>query len=524
MPSESLKFASVVNNLSHLSWADRFLADSKPSDASEKFSSALGLLITLLCAVLLTYWRTSLLDDPDTWWHIVVGSDIWSNREFPIRDTYSHTFYGHPWIAKEWLSQIILFFSYSLAGLNGVALVSATSVCLACFISYRYLSRHVRPILAAVVSMAVMFLSSPTFLARPHIFTLPLILMWTYELFQSARDGRSPNYWSLAILVIWANLHASFTLGFVIALFAFLDFVERNRLTDKTALTKWLVFLVLCPICTLIHPYLHQASMVTLEVVHGNEAVPFIAEWQAFSARDHRIHEAALLLILYGLLISKLQLPLARSAFLVVMLHLFLTHVRFAYAFFLLAPVLLSSEAAAQIPAISAGRWKSAARDAIEDFLARFFRPVAALTALASAGLIVFFMTANIKPDRRVYPADAITYAKEHQFSGNVLNSYDFGGPLIFNGIKTFVDGRTDQLFLDGFSITDKETAKPGNEPEFFKVLQRYKIRWTLLKRGDSRIQFLDHNKDWQRVYEDEFAVVHVAGAMHWTLDPGNEN
>jgi hypothetical protein len=39
-----------------------------------------------------------------------------------------------------------------------------------------------------------------------------------------------------------------------------------------------------------------------------------------------------------------------------------------------------------------------------------------------------------------------VDYIYEH---GLVDNPFDFGGYLIFRGIKTFIDGRTDQLFLE---------------------------------------------------------------------------
>lgn len=479
-------------------------------DPSVKFSIALGLLVTLLCALLLFFWRASLLDDPDIWWHIKVGADIWHNHEFPTRDTYSHTFYGQPWIAKEWLSQIILFFSFSAGGLNAVAFVAAGSVCLATFIFYQYLASHLRPLAAAVVTIAVLFLSSPTFLARPHIFTLPLIVIWTYRLFEAAGNGRAPPYWILAILILWANLHASFTLGFIIAFFAFIDFTERTRLADKTVSAKWVLFLGLGPIATLIHPYLYQAALATLNVSNANEAVPFISEWQPFNARDYRIYEIALLAMLYALMTARLRLPLAKSLLLVFTLHMFLVHVRFAYAFFLLSPLIIAGEVAAQFPVLSAGFWKTCRRDPLEKSLAKSFRPVIAAMVLTSTTLAFLFLKADIKPDEKVSAANAIAFAKQHQIAGNVLNSYDFGGSLIFNGIKTYVDGRTDQLFLNGFTDTDKKTEKPGNEKMFLQVLERYNIKWSLLRMGDPRIYLLDDLKNWQRYYEDKFAVIHV--------------
>ena len=43
---------------------------------------------------------------------------------FPTVDSFSHTFAGQPWIAKEWLSQLLYFTAYSAAGWAGVMLLA----------------------------------------------------------------------------------------------------------------------------------------------------------------------------------------------------------------------------------------------------------------------------------------------------------------------------------------------------------------------------------------------------------------
>jgi hypothetical protein len=48
-----------------------------------------------------------LLRDPDTLWHIGVGRRILQTGSFPWVDHLSHTFEGHPWIARDWLSEVI---------------------------------------------------------------------------------------------------------------------------------------------------------------------------------------------------------------------------------------------------------------------------------------------------------------------------------------------------------------------------------------------------------------------------------
>ena len=129
--------------------------------------------------------------------------------------------------------------------------------------------------------------------------------------------------------------------------------------------------------------------------------------------------------------------------------------------------------------------------------------------ALAAASWF-YLASPNIRPGPDSGPLEAIAYAKNSKLNGNVFNHYNFGGPLIFNGIATYLDGRTDQLFLHGFTANDAKMQQPGGEKLLVEALRKYDIQWTLLKPDDPRVTFLDAMKDWRRAYSDEFAVIHV--------------
>jgi hypothetical protein len=87
------------------------------------------------------------------------------------------------------------------------------------------------------------------------------------------------------------------------------------------------------------------------------------------------------------------------------------------------------------------------------------------------------------------------------------MNYYGFGGPLIFNGIPTFIDGRTEQLFLGDF-MTQFATG-PRDEAALSKAIAQYDVRWTIMPPGDARVALLDKMPGWHRVYADKFAVIH---------------
>ncbi|MER9586272.1 hypothetical protein [Mesorhizobium sp. M0276] len=471
------------------------------------------LLAALAMAGALAAQAGATLQDPDSWWHVKVGLDFLANRTFPTVDRYSYTFAGQPWIAKEWLGQILLALAYRAGGWNGVVTLIITSISLTVLLMGWFLSAWLKPILAIALAFAVVFLINPIFTARPHVFTFPIIVIWTEMLFRAAREERAPPWWLLVLVVLWANLHATFTLSFVIAAFAGLDLLARTGLSKPALLAKWIAFGLLCPLVSLMHPYGVKAILATLTVAYGNEAVPLIMEWKPFSQPDSPVQEVAILLALFGLLVSRLRIGWAKALFVVFTLHVYLAHVRFMYLFFLLVPLVIAIEVAQQYPSLSATAWLVEKRDRLETFLARRFYAICGAAAVLTIGGIGLLSSAyQVAPSPKTSASGALAFAASHHLSGNVLNSYNFGGTLIFHGIKTYIDGRTDQLFLGGFTKTDDETGHSDGKPLLEARLKKYAIGWALLSTGDSRIPFFDQ-LGWNRAYADDYAVIYLPGA-----------
>jgi len=81
--------------------------DRSASPAS--WMPSLPLAIGLVVFIALANVRgLPLLADPDSHWHIAVGHWILQHGAVPTVDIYSFTLPGQPWIAKEWLSQVVM--------------------------------------------------------------------------------------------------------------------------------------------------------------------------------------------------------------------------------------------------------------------------------------------------------------------------------------------------------------------------------------------------------------------------------
>src|SRR5215468_6352906 len=172
-----------------------------------------GLLVFLS---LMNGASSTLLNDPDSQWHITVGNWILEHRAVPDVDIYSFTFTGQPWIAKEWLSQILLAGAYDIAGWGGVVALGAAAFAATFAILLRLLLRDIKPVPALLFVGVAIAMTAPHMLARPHALAMPFMLLWVAGLVRAAEEHRAPDPWLLVCMLLWANLHGGFTLGLML--------------------------------------------------------------------------------------------------------------------------------------------------------------------------------------------------------------------------------------------------------------------------------------------------------------------
>lgn len=469
-----------------LSATERHAAGRTPHiDVALVFGAVAGALLLV---------GSRLLADPDTQWHIAVGRWIVAEGRVPWTDPFSHTFAGAPWIAKEWLSQVILHLVHATAGWRGVVLLTAGTIAGTFAWQYAWLRQRVRPSVALMVTMLALALAMGHFLARPHVFVFPVLLAWMVGLGRGAARGTPP--WRLVpLMVLWANLHGSFTLGFVLAGLMALEALARSpRDLQAGRLVAWAAFGVALVLASCLSPYGYHAALVTLTVVESGEAFRFTTEWQPVRADLQGGLALLALALTFAALLRNPRENLARLLVAALLGYMMLRHVRFVSLFALVAPLLVAPS------------------------LARLFPPAAfdlprRLAGLALAGLVAvpigFAVAARPQPNPEMTPAAALTAARAAGLAGPVYNDHDFGGYLIAQGVPTFVDGRTDQLFLGGFLDGLREALMRPDHRAFAALLDERRVAWALVRTGSSGAAHLDALPGWSRVHADPVASVY---------------
>jgi hypothetical protein len=460
------------------------------------------ILVAAIVYVLLLVLGDRLLNDPDSYWHLVVGQWIAEHGTVPRADLFSHTMAGAPWIAKEWLSQILYAGAYAVGGWTAVVVLAAAAAALAFALLAHFLVDRLATAAALTLTGAAVVLASPHLVARPHVLALPLMVAWIGGLVRALDHGRIPSLALLPLMVLWANLHGGFTLGLALIAPIALEAVwTANRPERRTVAIQWTRFAVLAALAACVTPYGPESILVTYRILSMGDALSIIGEWRAQDFSRLAAFEACLLLALSFALFRGLRLPPMRILVILGLLHLALSHVRNGEILGLLGPLFVAAPLARHLYGTQAVR----------------FRPQSHPFAIASLGAALVAMTLSLAtartllPSARISPTAAIQTVKTLN-AGPILNDYDFGGYLIYAGIAPFIDGRT-ELYGGAFTLRHHRAVTLQDVGDFFRLLEDHRIGATLLATTTPAVGLLDRLSNWKRVYADDVAVVHVRQA-----------
>jgi hypothetical protein len=488
----------------------------RPGD--QDVQRATWFIFVLLFALLLLLYTVlipdgQLLIDPDLYWHIATGRMIWETGSFPQLDQFSHTFHGHPWIARDWLGDLIFFAAYTLSGLRGVAMITGGAIALAYALLFLMLARTMRLTVAIGVAVVALALSASHLHARTQIFGDGLMVIWVAALVRAVDAKTSPSLMLLAVMILWANVHGSFMAGLALAVALAAEAEFESPGGERLLVARrWAVFLVAAVGAACMTPYGARPFLIAFQVIGANEAKPYLAEWQAVSFETAPILVFAVLAFLFLALLNGVKIRFCRLTILLLIATYMLTGVRFIFLFNLTAPLLLAT------PLTSQFRFLRLSHQIATQ--PQFFMTMSQLGRRGLYGscgviaimiLVMGILGGPVEPprSRQISPKGSVDYIVTHNLHGNIYNAYDFGGYLIFRGLPTFIDGRTDQLFGDGF-MTENRTIVSEHPREFIGYLDRHRVSIGLVAPNSIEAREFRASADWTGVYSDDISELFV--------------
>ena len=453
--------------------------------------------VALLIGFIAAACSTRTLNDGDTFWHLRTGEGILDHRAVPFTDPFSFTFGGKAWHVHEWLGEVYLALAWRAAGWSGVIAATALAAGTALGLINVWLRRHVSgpvAILALVLAFAGI---SPGMLARPQLLAVPMLAGWTLILLHARAAGRAPKPQWLLLMLAWANLHGTSVFGAALvgpfALEALL--AARGSAARWQVVREWALFGIGALAALLATPRGLDGVLFLIGLTQM-KTLQLIGEWRPTSLTQL---SPALLLAGAGaasLLLRRVAVPPVRLALLILLVAMTWQHQRHQV---LLAVV------GTMVWAEAFGRGVQA-----KPALWRAWLPTGALALLAGAMGLRLAIPAQ-PAESAVYPVSAFAHVPAALRGRPVLNGNHSGGFLISQGIKPFIDSRTD-LYGDDFNLRDNwiEYGGPG---QVAKALDEFRIEWTFLPSDSPAAHQIDAMAGWRRIHADQWVTIHARDA-----------
>lgn len=475
-------------------------APDTPASPARIGAAAFAALIAGLIVFCVTSVAPRLLDDGDTYWHLAAGGLMLDQGRVPTTDPFSYTFGGQPWTAHEWLSEVLMALAYRAAGWSGLCLLFAAAAGGAAAMLAGHVRRHLAPIPAAAVTALALMCVAANLLARPHILALPVLAAWTLSLIRARDRGAAPSLWLLPLMVLWANLHGSFVLGLaLIGPFA-LEALIENRKTPWPTIRSWGIFGVAAVVAATLTPHGLHGLIFPFQLM-GLDSTALIAEWDPIDFSEPGPFLIALAALVFVGLWKGLKVPPLRLILLLGLIYMSLVHSRHQMVAAVVGAMVLAEPLSRVLAAATAPE-----------------RPLGRTPVLLVAGLALLAVAAIRislpveRADGLTTPMTALGKAPAELRGKPVFNDYGFGGYLISQGVKPFVDGRAD-LYGDAF-MRDYSRANRGDPAALKATLERYGVAWTLLNPDTPAVAALDAMPGWRRLYADAYGVIHIREAV----------
>lgn len=479
------------------------------------FGTARTFLVVLFLGLFAMTARN--VTDPDIWWHLRTGQYILEHKGVPHTDAFSYTRARTPWVAHEWLTEVMLYDLQRIAGWSSLIVVFAAVLAATFFLLY--LRCGPSTYIAGIATLGAALASMPVWGVRPQVLSLLLTSLWLLILERSERNPRL-LWWTLPLTFLWVNLHAGFALGLALSGLCLIgEWIEgaRERSQSGSRLRNAAFILMLDLLIVPLNPNGVRLFWYPIETLRSAAMQSYILEWA--SPNFHRAQYWPFMLIALAtfavLAWSKCEVRPRDVLLLVVSLYAGLCSIRMIPLFVLIAIPLLCQRL---------GTWRGT-KTQVQPTTPRVLLNSAIVLAMTVfAGVhVVQIIHRQSEAEKQQFPSRAVVYLQAHALKGPIFNHYDWGGYLIWKlypAVPVFIDGRAD---LYGEQLFDQFAETYQFKASWQRRLQDWGISTVLVPRNSALATGLRSAPGWDVSYEDGQAVILTATshAASTTPTPG---
>ncbi len=490
------------------------------NSTSSRWHPSLPGLLFMLWALVIPILEGNLMvnADGDPARHLRHGETILQNVDVIRNDVFSYTATGKPFVGFEFGSQILFAFGHRFGGLAGMVILATIAIAGTIGLIARWLLRlGVDPLLTFLASMTVALLTYIHWLARPHVFSWPLVILLLAMLEMRPRPSL---FWFGTLFVVWVNLHGAFLFGaLLVAMYVVGNVLEaltskdpevRRREWIRARGLTWILPVV--ALATLVNPYGWRLP-AHLIAFFGD---PYLQDvTNEFLSPD--FHSAALKPFLFVLLLTMLFLasrPRPPWTHLTVLLGntaMALISQR-NIIFFALVSVPLIACDLAPVWGRTIGRrsiMRRFARTSGSGRTVPYVVGTVLLLALLASGRGQIagrqLIDEDFSPQR--FPVEAVAQGRRAGLEGRVFHEFTWGGYLLWAWPeqKVFIDGGTD---FYGPDLLRTHRAILGLTPGWRDSLATYDVGLVLVSTEGSLAAELLRDPTWETWHRDSTAVL----------------
>jgi len=414
--------------------------------------------------------------DLDFWWHLKTGQVILEEKQFQRTEIYSFTAKGREYIDHEWLFQTVMFSFYSMLGPAGVIFLKAAVFVLIYVLTTRHLLRQDAP---PSLVLAIQFLSLcgglSRMIERPEIFTALFFVTAFLILDYSLKSGRRSILLVLPpLFALWSNFHAAVILGLVL-LAAFSAGLLLEFLLNRNGYPAYynislknqgilLLILIACIAATGINPYGFRVLSVPFELTSIiDSGLLNNDEWKRPSPFTLPFYYVCIFVVFTIALVNFRRLSFVHFFLTAFFGYISMRYIRNTGMFCWFMPLFVA-------PYVHR--------------LSQYRIPLRAGAAAAFLALL-YLLTYAFPFERGVgsasyFPERIVNFTKQQNLQGNLINSYAFGGYLIwalYPERKVFIDGRN-EVYLP---LLQKIVRSRADSRQWNQLLGEYQIEYALM-------------------------------------------
>ena len=454
----------------------------------------------------------------DTFFTIAIGKEIIKNGIDENEKMVWHE--GLKFTNPRWAFDVLIAEIYNHFDFIGIYIFVIIVACIQMLLYYHIVNKIVKNnFISFLYTILITHLMRYEFCARGQLISFLLFLIEFYSIEQLLETNKKRYYIALGLIpFILVSFHSSvypfyflmfipYIIEFILSKINIFEFENTKFIVKENKISKIIIFFIIGIIAIFTSPKGTEPVLYIFKNL-GGISPEFIAELQPLLVESLPIETIMFIISLAVLGFTKTKVKITDCFFILgfYLLTLHTTRVMFFY-------ILISSICIIRV---------------IVDFMNDYNielkiknKKIRICTTILIATLLVSYIILNFSSNymsdfvnEKAYPVLATEFIKENIDISKmkIYNHFNFGSYLEFNGIKAFLDSRSEvftkefnkdcTILEDAYSITE-------GKKDYREIFEKYGITHAILYKTELINLYIDDDPNWNKIYEDDYFTIY---------------